>query len=266
MRAGRKLALILIRRRRESRMQYRYAATSVEGFIQQLASNYLPHGYWFYVSGWLPEGKDAEALDAKLLSKYGISMSRQSRARRKAAGFANLQYLRQDRFFLLLATHGKHPFFAEEAATIRDVRKVPIKFAGHSVSYKQGGFLRKVEGEPTKPDTGWHARVQIEHEKYAELKAYFQEIACKRSLETLARELYCLPYEPYAPVRQQLLNLLRLINKVRHAANLARVPSDVLRYQRKIVKPFEIASVSQCEASRPIARCETPHKPFQSNC
>ena len=95
-----------------------------------------------------------------------------------------------NRFFLLVATHGKHPFFAEEAASIRDVRKVPIKFAGHSISYKRGGFLRRVDGEPSAPDTAWHSRVQIERERYAELKAYFQEIACKRSPETIARELF----------------------------------------------------------------------------
>ncbi len=32
-------------------MEYRCVAGSVAGFVQQLASCYLPHGYWFYVSG-----------------------------------------------------------------------------------------------------------------------------------------------------------------------------------------------------------------------
>jgi hypothetical protein len=203
-------------------MQYRYEATSVEGFIQQLASNYLPHGYWFYVSGWLPEGKGPAAVDRKLTEKYGICISRQARARRKAAGSANLHYLRYDRFFVILATHGKHPFFAEEAANIRDIRKVPIKFAGHSITYKQGGFLRKEGEEPAKLDQGWHSRVQIEREKYTQLKAYFLDFAAKRSVESLGLEIFNLPYEPYAPVRQQLLNLVRLINKRRHTAGLDR--------------------------------------------
>jgi hypothetical protein len=220
-------------------MEYRYEATSVEGFIQQLASNYLPHGYWFYVAGCLPEGRDPRTVDQKLTEKYGICISRQARARRKVAGSANIHYLRYDRFFVLLATHGKHSFFAEEAANIRDVRKVPIKFAGHSISYKQGGFLRKEGEEPAKFDHGWHSRVQIEREKYAELKAHFLDVAVKRSAESLSRELFNLPFEPYAPVRQQLLNLLRLINKTRHAGGLDRLSVEVLRYQRRIVKPFE---------------------------
>jgi hypothetical protein len=62
------------------------------------------------------------------------------------------------------------------------------------------------------------SRVQIERERYAEPKAYFLDIAAKRSAESLGRELYDLPFEPYAPVRQQLLNLLRLVNKARQAA------------------------------------------------
>src|SRR5947209_4462088 len=99
-------------------MQYRCEATSAEGFVQQIASCYLPHGYWFYVTGFVPEGKDPRRVDEKLLDKYGIARSRQSRARRKLAGFANLHYLRFERTFVLLATHGTHPFFEEEGDRI----------------------------------------------------------------------------------------------------------------------------------------------------
>ncbi len=241
-------------------MQYRYEATSVKGFIQQLACNYLPHGYWFYVAGWVPEGKDASTVDRKLTEKYGICISRQSRARRKATGSANLHYLRYDRFFVLLATHGKHSFFAEEAASIRDVRRIPIKFAGHSITYKQGSFRKRVGDEPAVIDQGWHSRVQIDREKYADLKAYLLDAALKRSGKWLGRELYNLPYEPYAPVRQQLLNLLRLINKARHAASLDRVSPEVLRYQRRIVKPFAAAAMNGLVTSAPseLSRLANP--------
>lgn len=39
-------------------MKYRCEATSLEGFVQQLASNILPHGYWHNVTGRVPDGKD----------------------------------------------------------------------------------------------------------------------------------------------------------------------------------------------------------------
>ena len=45
-------------------MFYRAVTPTLEGFIQQLACCYLTHGYWFYVSGFVPEGKDPAAVDA----------------------------------------------------------------------------------------------------------------------------------------------------------------------------------------------------------
>src|SRR5262245_5931275 len=111
-------------------MEYRCEATSVEGFVQMLASNYLPHGYFFYLSGQVPPGKDRRAIDEKLIARYGIDLSRQQRSRRKLAGLANLHYLRFESFFVILATHGKHHFFAAEANNIRDIRKHSLTFAG----------------------------------------------------------------------------------------------------------------------------------------
>src|SRR5436853_5780137 len=102
-------------------MEYRTEAKTLEGFVQQLAADYLPHGYWFYVRGHVPEGKDSRRVDENLVQKYGIAISRQQRARRKPAGRATLHYLRYGQFWVLLATKGEHRFFDEEAANIRDV-------------------------------------------------------------------------------------------------------------------------------------------------
>ena len=221
-------------------MEYRCEATSVTGFVQQLASCYLPHGYWFYVSGQIPEHKDARNVDEKLIGKYGIGLSRQSRARRKRVGIANIHYLRHGRFFVLLATHGHHPFYDDEAGNIRDARRVPIKFAGYSIGVKMGGYKRKPSPDALAVrDDKWRVRVQIGQEPFRDLKAYFLDIAARRTVEQLGREFYNLPYQPYAPVRQQLLNLLRLVNKDRKAAGLDPVSPKVLRYQRRIVRPFE---------------------------
>ena len=199
-----------------------------------------PFMYWFYVSGIVPKEKDPQTVDLKLLEKYGIAISRQSRARRKVAGMANVHYIRYQRRFLLLATHGHHPFFDDEAQNIRDVRRVPIKFAGYSISVAPGGFKPKssTNGDLVR-DTKWRVRVQIEKEWYSGLKAYLVDIALTRSVAGLASELQNLPFEPYAPVRQQLLNLIRHINHRREPAGLERIDFDVLRYRRRIVKPFE---------------------------
>src|SRR5437870_4167820 len=90
-------------------VMYRCEATSVEGFVQQLAVSYLGNGYWFYVVGEVPPGKDPRRVDEKLVARYQVDLSKWARARRKRAGLANLQYLRHGRLFVLLATHGMHP-------------------------------------------------------------------------------------------------------------------------------------------------------------
>lgn len=218
---------------------YRCRATSVEGFVQVLACNYLPHGYWFYVAGVIPEGKNPELVDQKLIERYGVAISRQGRVRRKHAGFANIHYVRFQRFWLLLATHGAHHFFESERNNLRDARKVPIQFMGYSISVKRGGHKRKLDPRwPAVPDSRLRVRVQISREIYRNLKAWFLEIATKPFTDALAEELFKVPFEPYAPVRQQMLNILRLVNRARHAAGLERLSPKNLRFRRQIVKPF----------------------------
>jgi len=221
------------------KMTYRYEAQSVVAFVQQLASNILARGYYFFVTGVIPAGKDPRIIDAKLLAKYRIDVSRQTRARRKLAGQANLHYLRYQRFFILIATHGTHPFFTEEATRIKDARRQSIRFGGYSLAVKQGGFLRKTdEDELPRPDTKFRVRVQIAREEYANMKAFYIDIARRRSTDDLSRELYCVPYEPYAPIRKQLLNILRLVNQERSGVGMEKIPSTVLRYRREIQKVY----------------------------
>lgn len=221
-------------------MVYRCEANSPEGFIQHLACNLLPSGYWFYVLGRVPKGKDPRAVDAKLLDRYGIDISPSARSRRKRAGLANLHYLRLGPDFLLLATHGQSPFFEAEAENVRDVRKVPIKVHGYSLRVVPGGYLRKLGDEPAVEDGKLRVRVQIGRERYLDLKAYFLDVATRLPAEELSRMFWAVPFEPYAPVRVQLWNLLRWVNQARHAAGLARLPPTVLRSKRQIVKPFDL--------------------------
>ena len=205
---------------------YRYEATTVGGFLQHLAVAYLGHGHWFYITGKVPEGKDPAAVDRKLLDKYGIGVSKWARARRKRSGLANCHYLRFDRFFVLLASYGRHPFFEGEPG-FKDARQEPIRFSGYSVSVKRG-----VDGR-------FHPSVRIHPDAYRTLRAHFVDRATKRSAEVLADELHRVPFEPYAPVRRQLLNVLRAVNRARKTAGLEPVPTAALRLNRKGVRPFE---------------------------
>jgi hypothetical protein len=179
---------------------YRCEAASLAGFVQQLAARYVASGYFFYVVGRVPGGKDPRRVDAKLLARYGVDCSKFARARRKRAGKANVHYLRFRDVFVLLATRGEHPFFEHEAGQVRDARRVPLKVEGYAIAYRNG-----------------RVSVRIERDEYRSLRAYFAEVAVRRSAAVLADELGSLPYEPYAPVRRQLLGLLGLVNRARKA-------------------------------------------------
>lgn len=202
-------------------MEYRCEATSVAGFIQQVAVAYLARGYWFYVAGHVPEQKDPRAVDRKLIEKYRVDTPRWERVRRKKLGIANMQYIRHERFFLLMATHGQHRFFEEEAGQIRDARRVSIKYAGYSVSHRNG-----------------RVSVRIDRETYRRLKARLVERACRRSPDTLVAQFANLPFQPYRPVRLQLLSIWRAVNRNRHVGGLEAVPHYCLPQRRQVVRPF----------------------------
>jgi hypothetical protein len=193
----------------------------VGGLVQLLATSYLARGYVFYVTGTVPEHKSPAAVDAKLIARYDIVGSKWVRARKKEKGHASMAYLRYQRFFVLLATHGEHRFFLDEATQIRDARRIPIKFAGYALSYRGG-----------------HAHVRIEQRRYNEIKAHLLDLARHRRPETVAAEFERLPFEPYAPVRRQLLCLLRAVNEVRKAAGFIPIDRACLCFKRHIYRPF----------------------------
>jgi len=209
-------------------MQYRCEAKSVAGFVQQVAVSYVANGYFFYVAGRVPEDKAPEAVDAKIIEKYDIAISKWARARRKQAGIANLQYIRYDRFFLILATHGVHRIFEEEEKVLRDVRRVPIRFAGYSISFRGG-----------------HSHVRLAPEEYGIVKSYLVGLAACRSIQHLVDEFRPLDFEPYAPVRRQLLNVLRAVNRKRIGAGYETISSSILRLRRRIQRPFSVTAAVQ---------------------
>ena len=203
-------------------MQYQCEATSVEGFIQQLAVQYVAHGYFYFVTGRVPERKDPAAVDRKLLERYGIERSKWSRSRQKHAGRANLHYLRHRDFFVLVATEGAHQFFEAERAQVRDLRKTWLKAFQYEIGYRNG-----------------HALVRIERGEYRRLKSHFLEIGVHRSASDLQASIFRLPYMPYRAVYRQLCRLVWEMNRRRKQAGFEPVRVSCVRRLRKVVRPFE---------------------------
>jgi hypothetical protein len=210
--------------------EYRYEATSVAGVLQQLAACHLRDGYHFYVSGEVREGRDPFEMDRAILGRYEVAISKYQRHRRKRRGLANLHYLRYRRRFLILATAGEHLFYRREV-DIRDVRRVPIRFEGHSIGYR-----------------GRHASIRIDDQVFRDLKAYFQAIATARPAEVIGRELRGLPFVRFAPVRNQVYGLWKEVNRLRKTAGLDGVPQSYVEGGRRVCRPFEPATADEDEA------------------
>lgn len=211
---------------------YQCEVPTIAGFVQQVAVGYLAHEYYFYVVGIIPAGKDPRRVDEKLVQRYGIDCSKWARARRKRAGLSNVAYLRHHRFFVLLATEGEHRLFRDESRGIRDFRRVPLRFASYSISYRGG-----------------HPHVRIAEPTMRDLREWLRSLALKRSAEELGSVLHSLPFEPYAPVRAQYCELLRLVNRLRAVAGLPLVSKSCLRLHRSPVRVFESEPVSRRNAA-----------------
>ena len=209
------------------RPRYQCVASSVAGFVQQLAVAYVAKGYLFYVKGVIPFRKDPAKTDVKILAAYDIAISKFTRARRKREHLANVQYLRHGRFYVILATHGLHPFFAAESKRLRDIRRHPIAYKVYSIGF------RRAHGNGS-----YHASVRISDDRFRQLKIRFDRFAVHRTVEELCADLRDLPFEPYAPVQNQYCILLRRINRRRAVAGLELVPFSALRLRRSPVRPF----------------------------
>ncbi len=225
---------------------YRWNATTLEGFIQQLAVAYVARKYFFYVTGWVPERLTATEHDERMLAKFDVARSKWSRYRRRQQrgpdGFplANVQYLRYRNFWVLLATAGHHRFFEEHyradvhggGRQYRDVREKPITFGGYSI--------------------GWRGRVtvRLSPQAYRELRTHFVERAMlDYSTVTLEHDFQAFPFEAYAGVSRQVQAIYRAVNRVRRTAGLPLVPKDCLRVKRRVVRPFE--SMAELRGARP---------------
>ena len=212
---------------------YPHEFTNIHAFVQRVALDMVRYGYLYYVTGRIPEGKDPEHVDAKILGKYDIDVSKYTRARRKKKGIANIHYARHQDFFVMLASaQGGSRWFADEewpteaqrkrhGRKVRYVPRQPIVHGGYSISYKTLSSSRR-----------GHVSVRIHPDEYRAVKAHYLDLALHRSAEKLAAEFRYFPFEPYSLIRQQRWNIFRAVNALRTRASFEPVPASCLRKKR----------------------------------
>lgn len=248
----------------------RHSVASIDGMVQQLVT-LVAKGYRYYFVGKMKPTADPVQFDAKMLSHYEAALPKWTRERRRASGLANFRYLRIQEWFIVLATEGRaEKFWAEDKERVRDVRRVPIRFKGYSISYRQGGYERlsaneryfrngmwreyreaRARGErgeappPAARDMKWHVHVRLDDETYLGMKCYFLNIATHRTSDTLAEEFLELWCQSYGPIRAQLRAILRAVNEARRAAGYDTLPLSVIRFKRRIVRAFTASAAAQ---------------------
>lgn len=217
-------------------MTYRCIATSPAAFVRQIAASYLPHGYNFYVTGHVPDRYVAQAseLDRRMVEKFDVNISKACRSKRRSEGIASVRYIRYERFWLLLSTHGKHIFF-EQHRHVEDIRRRPVTFHGYEI--------RLVADKP---------RVRIERQEYRRLNGYLLDICTRprfRATDKMALAIrQAVHFDPYSEVIKQFGRLMRQVNRRRRSQGLLSVPLDMVKLRRpKLQGPRMTTSVDQTE-------------------
>jgi len=235
-------------------MGYQCEATSIEGFVKQVAVHYLLHGHYFYVTGQVPEDKDPRAVDRKLIERYRVGVDWRERAIDKRAGRAHVHYIRYDRFWILMATHGSHRLFERESRRdekgrevhIKDARRTPIKFEGYSIGMgvqrekRDARIEREANGVARRRTL--RVRVAIEQSRFEELRGYMLDVAIRQSPEGIMREFAKIrdEFEPYAGVLGQLKSILKEMNTLRKKRGFAKVSyKAAIQWKFRPVKVFE---------------------------
>ncbi len=224
-----------------AKTNYRWEAKSIDGFLAQLI-RYVASGHYFYVTGRIPDRKDVAAVDRKLLALYAVAKPRWARARRRLAGTAGIHYLRHNRFFLLIATHGKHALFTDHAATIRDIRRQALQVGGYAVRYTYSEREKR-----------WKVFLRLDRETYGNLRAHLLVLAIRtshRSPEALEQEFRQLRWQPYEPVRRQLAAILKAVNRRRRYAGYPPVSPSAIPTMRRISSVFVEPRSMSSEAAR----------------
>ena len=107
-----------------------------------LTANYLPAGCVFYFQGQLKPHMDAREIDATLIARYEIAISKDARYWRKSQGVGRRPSAPLPALYLLLASRRDWHSFFEHEVNIKDARTSPIHFRGYDRERPGRALLR----------------------------------------------------------------------------------------------------------------------------
>lgn len=210
---------------------YRYQTRDISGYISQIV-RYINHGgHYFYVRGIVPEHKDPDFVAKKLIDRYGISRKRWQRKRRYLKETASIHYLARNRLWVIMLSKGKHKqFYDDHGENVLDIRRTSLKTFGYSIRYTY-----------SEKEKDWKVFVRLDAEEYRKVKSHMLTVCVwetYRERERMEREFRRLPYQSYAPVYQQLLSILKQVNRERRRRGFEQISPLCIRQNRKLGKVF----------------------------
>ena len=211
--------------------EYQYQTRSVAAFISQIV-RYIRHGgHYFYVRCLVPEGKDPEVVATKLIDRYDIRRKRWQRKRRHLKNTASIHYLARNRLFVIMLSRGENKaFYADHGQNVLDIRRTALKAFGYSIRFT----FSEIEKD-------WKVFVRLDAETYRTVKAHMLAVCVwdsYRDKEHMEREFRRLPYQSYAPVYQQLMSILKQVNRERRRRGFAAIDPNCIRKNRTLSKVF----------------------------
>lgn len=209
---------------------YRCEAATVAGFLAQVV-RYVSSGHYFYVRLLIPEHKDPRAVDEKLIRLYDIARPAWRRERRRLKSSAGIHYLRHDRLAVIMLTKGRHDdFYRDHSKSVTDIRRQALKAFGYSIRYGLSAGDKRMK-----------VFVRMDDYRYRELKNHLLTMAVWESFrdpERLEQEFQRLPIQVYGPVFEQLLAMLRQVNRARRRRGFLAVSATCLPCKVRPTKVF----------------------------
>lgn len=181
----------------------RYEARSRGVFIRKVAYDYVRYGYVRYAFREIPEERELKEIDEKLLRAYDVTFNRMARKRRRENGEGVVSYVRYDRWFVLLATEGRHEAF--DRLAWRDIRSCPLQLWGYSIGEKGGSPWVTISARRMKGISRFARKISLGPEY--RVRSFLQSVFRLR----------------FPGVVWQEEKLLRRINRRRKKAGLSRI-------------------------------------------
>jgi hypothetical protein len=209
---------------------YPCEARNIDAFLAQVV-RYVSSGHYFYVRCLIPDGKDPHAVDRKILNLYGVVRKRWQRKRRYLKADAGIHYLRYQRLFVVMLTKGQHEaFYRDHGQCVLDIRRTALKAFGYSIRW---GF--------SQIEQRYRVSVRLDKAEYRSLRSHMLTIctwARYGTASAMQRELERLPYQLYAPVREQLVSIARAVNRQRRRAGLAPIDDRCIPEKMRVTKVY----------------------------